>query len=191
MSKEKEPLTDEEFDRVRQAAIRKDENGSKKKFPNKRGSGEFGECEVVVLLLRYTGMHVATLVKPTQYGLRVEEGHIVWNRTKKTGKVAHTSIKINKNIEFDVQDFINDLKKRRSSCSRQYFYELVKDVGERAGVKDLSPMSFRHTFAVSLLDQGATIAFVQQCMNCSRKVLNTYLKYSKKRSKDMWEKIGW
>lgn len=184
MSEEKEPLTDEEFDRILQAAIRRDGRDNNQKA---------GEREKIVLILRYTGMHVSILVDPEKYNLHIEDGlFIVWNRTKKEGKEAHTLIPINKTyITFNVEKFINDLKKRRRKNSRQYFYNLVKDVGERAGIKNLSPMSLRHTFAVSLLDLGCSDAFVRQNLNCSRKILETYTKYSKNRSKDVWKRIGW
>ena len=182
MSREKEPLTDEQFDRVLQAAIRKDGG------PEASG---VGECQKVILLLRYTGMHVSVLARPNKYALRVEGMDIVWNRTKKQGKMAHTSIPISRYITFDVKGYIEQLKHRARRRSRQYFYALVRDIGERAGINDLSPMSFRHTLAVAMLDDGYPEPFVCQTLNCSRATMETYSKYSQKRRRTLFEKMGW
>ena len=172
---EKEPLTEQEFENVLKSATKKSE-----------------EARKVILLLRYTGMHVSILCKPKQYNLHTEGDFIIWKRTKKNGKDAETTVKIHSAMNFDVKDFIkNNICKRRSKNNREYFYQLVRDVGLRAGIKSLSPMSLRHTFAVSMLDAGYPEKFVQQVLNCSDKVLKTYLNYSKERSKDLYDKIGW
>ena len=183
-SVEKTPLTDVEWERVLQAATNKSE-----------------EARMIVLILRWTGMHVSILAEPIKYNLHIEtekDGeYFIWNRTKKTKKKeAHTNIKIHSSIDFNLHDFINELKRRRTSgkkrqISRQYFYETVKDVGERAGIPSLSPMSFRHTLGVSMLNDGYPESFVQQKLNCSTAVLKTYLKQAKKTGKPLYQRFGW
>jgi len=192
MSNTKPPLTDAEFDSIRQVAVRKDKVSSRRKYRTS-DDGEMGENEIVILLLRYTGMHVSILAKPEQYNLRVdhEEGMIIWNRTKKEGREAYTSIPIHKSLTFDIDEYINDIKKRKRRVSRQFFFNLIKDIGERAGKPDLSPMSFRHTLCVSLLNEGYPEQLVRQTMNVSPKVMNTYAKFTDKHKKSMFEKMGW
>jgi len=136
-------------------------------------------------------MHVSVLAEPEKYNLRVEDNHIVWDRTKKQGRRAYTSVPISKNITFDVAEYVWDLRHRKRQRTRQYFHALVKRVGKEAGVPEASPMSFRHTLAVDLLDKGCSLLFVAQTLNCSRGVLDTYGKYSKERRKTVFERIGW
>ena len=52
-------------------------------------------------------------------------------------------------------------------------------------------MSLRHTFAVGMLDLGASENLVQQWMGCTNKTLKTYTKYSTKRAGDVFDKIEW
>lgn len=143
----------------------------------------------ILLLLRYTGMHSSVLANPNKYNLHVEDRNIVWNRTKKKGKEAHTDVRISKHIDFDIQEFIDDWKQRKRKRTRFYIHSLVRRIGDEAGIKGVSPMSLRHTFGVSLLDLDTSVPFVQQKLNCTPKMLETYLKYSKKRSDDQWDKL--
>lgn len=182
MSVEKEPLTDEEFSRMLKVATKLEKESSK---------GRWKDAKKVLLLIRYTGMHVSILCSTKDYNLRIEENNIIWNRTKKKGKEAHTFVRISSNIDFDVKEFIKDLRNRKKRNNRQYFYDLIKDIGERAGISDVSPMSLRHTVGIAMLDAGYPEAFVQQKLNCTAKTLKTYLKYSRKRSNDLFDKIGW
>lgn len=174
MSIEKGPLTDKEFDKILQVATRTSEENLK-----------------VILLFRYTGMHVSVLAEPKKYNLRIDKDEIVWDRPKKKGKVAYTSIPISKHIDFKLQEFIDDLKKRKRRGSRQYFYELVKECGEKAGIFNVSPMSLRHTIGVDMLNKGFDKFDVKQTLNCSEKVLQTYLKHSTQTRKEKFKRLGW
>ena len=190
MGTEKKPLSKIEYDAIRAAALRKDANSSGKSYETLDGRS-IGENEIVILLLRYTGMHVSILSKPEEYNLHVKDNMIIWNRTKKEGREAYTSIPVHKDINFNVQEYIENLKKRKRRISRQYFHALVKELGERAGIQGVSPMSFRHTLAVDLLEQGYPDAFVMQVLNCSHKSFKSYSKYTDARKRSMFEKMGW
>lgn len=193
MSQEKKPLTDAEFDKILQAAIRKDAEGAGKQYPCRGGleGRVVGETEAIVLFLRYTGMHVSILAEADHYDLHLEDDMIVWNRTKKQGKMARTSIPIHKNIIFDIMVFIEDMKKRKRRISRQFFHAIIKGIGERAGVPGISPMTFRHTLAVSMLNEGFQETLILQTLNCSRKVLATYGQYTDPLKKSAFQKLGW
>ena len=174
MSIEKKPLTEKEFDKILQIATRTSE-----------------EARKVVLFLRFTGMHVSVLAEPDKYNLRIEDDEIKWDRPKKKGKVAYTSIPISKHLDFDIDDFIDDLSGRKRKGSRQYFYELVKGLSEKAGITDVSPMSLRHTIGVDMLNKGFDRFDVKQTLNCSDKVLQTYLKHSTRTRKEKFKRLGW
>ena len=152
MSVEKEALSEKEYDSILSAAMRKSE-----------------EAANIIKFLRWTGMHVSVLAEPLKHNLRTEwetetnpdtgitkeVQYIVWDRPKKKGKDAKTDIRVHADLNIDIDGFIEILRRRRSAnkkrrISRQYFYNVCKDVGERAGYSALSPMSFRHTFGVWL-----------------------------------------
>ena len=179
MGVEKEPLKDDkQFDKIIECATRESEDAKR-----------------LILLLRYTGMHISVLCDP-KYELKEEESdgdiNIIWKRTKKKNlKEAYTSIPKSKHIDFDINEFVRTTRKRRRKNKRQYFCGLIKRLGERAGVNGASPMTFRHTLGVDMLDQGYPQALVQQTLNCSDKVLKTYLKYTTKRKSSYFRNMGW
>lgn len=174
MSVEKYPLTSKQFDKILEVATRTSE-----------------EARRVILFLRYTGMHVSVLAHPQHYNLRVEEGEIVWNRPKKNGKTAHTAIPKSQNLDYDVEEFIEDLHRRKRKRTRKYFYELVRKLGERAGISGLSPMSLRHTVGVEMLNMGFTSPEVGQILNCSNKTLQTYVKHSNATRIQRFKQLRW
>ena len=136
-------------------------------------------------------MHESVMAKPIQYKLRLEDDTIVWLRTKKRGKEGYTSVPISKEIDFDVETFIDELKKRKRRISRQYFYNVVKTCGLRAGLRGISPMSLRHTLGVWMIDNGFAESDVGQTLNCSPKVLKTYLKHATKTRAEKFKRLGW
>lgn len=182
MGVEKEPLKDaRQFDKILEIATRESEDARK-----------------IVILLRYTGMHISILCN-SKYKLREEEHggdkYIVWERTKmrqKGGKKAvYTSILKSQHIDFDVGEFAEEIQNRKRKKSRQYWHDLIKRIGQRAGISGLSPMTFRHTLGVDMIERGVPRDIVQDTLNCSDKVLRTYLKYSKSQKTDILKNIGW
>ncbi len=154
-----------------------------------------GDAKKINLFLRYAGAHPAVLCE-SRYNLREEVNdhnklEIVWDRPKKEGKVARTSILKSQEIDFDVGDFATELQKRKRKKSRQYIYDVVKQTAEEAGIPNVSPMSYRHSLGVELLKKGVKRDSVQQILNCSDKVLKTYLKFVPKDLNEELENIGW
>lgn len=187
MGVEKEPLTENEFNRILREATKLSNEGN-------------DEPRKILLMLRWTGMHVSVLSEPNKHNLHTETingiRYIVWYRPKKTDKKARTQVAIHKSINFDVDEYIEQLKRRRNATnrrkiSRRYFYEKIKELGERAGVPGISPMSLRHTFGVGLATQGYPREYIKQKMNCSDRVLQTYLQYSTCTEEELLKKKGW
>jgi integrase len=67
------------------------------------------------------------------------------------------------------------LRWRGRPKSRVAYFQIIKRVGDRAGIPNVSPMTLRHTFCINLLrEYGAhpqTIDFVAKRMGCSRDVV--------------------
>ena len=136
-----------------------------------------------ILILRYTGMHISILCNANSDYLK--EGFIQWYRPK-TGLLVR--IPIHPKIKKFVKKYFNSMQCR----FRQYYNIILKEIGNRAGIKDLSPMSFRHTFAVSLLDEGYTLTQVQRMMGVTTlSVITRYTQYSDKQMLELWKKTGW
>jgi len=57
------------------------------------------------------------------------------------------------------------LSKRGASISRQMVFYIIKDLGALAGIKkELSPHTFRHSFATHLVEGGADLRVVQEML---------------------------
>jgi integrase len=175
MSVEKTPLDTQELTKLEGVA----------------GKTEDGE---IVILLRYTGMHVSVICDSSR-NLREENVQgtpvIMWDRPKKKGKAAFTSIKKSKNIGFDINDFVESFQKRRRKCSRQYIHALVQRIGEDAGLPNISPMTLRHSACIDLLNRGVPEVTVRQIMNVSVKTMEHYAKQTDKGKVSILERVGW
>ncbi len=57
------------------------------------------------------------------------------------------------------------LNQRGSKVSRQMVFDLIKDLAKKAGIhKNISPHTFRHSFATHLVEGGANLRAVQQML---------------------------
>lgn len=67
------------------------------------------------------------------------------------------------NIKKDYEDYVF-LSRRGTSLSRIMIFHLIKELAEKAGItKNISPHTFRHSFATHLLEGGANLRAIQ-CM---------------------------
>lgn len=163
----KEPLTPEEEKRVLEAC---------------RNSFE----KQTVLVLLDTGIHVSLLPLLTKDN--VKGGRITWKRTKKKGADAIVSVPISKRISPFIEKYVQ-LEKPKD---RWFYWDMVKKIGRRAGIDDLSPLSFRHTFGVRMLEMGLKIPEVQRYMGVSTiKTILRYTKYKDVMTEEKLKKSGW
>ncbi len=62
----------------------------------------------------------------------------------------------------EFQDYVFVSKKRKKNLSRIMVFHLIKELVEKAGIKKtVSPHTFRHSFATSLLEGGANLRAIQ------------------------------
>lgn len=124
----------------------------------------------IVAILSSTGMHVANLVGQHRGRKLVPpyltgEGDLRWRRVK-------TNVPMSARIPVGDRDLVSWWLDRyvhkRSERAVQY---RLKEIGERAGFPDLSPMSFRVHYACKLLDEGMSPHKVKHQLGCSLEVL--------------------
>ena len=67
------------------------------------------------------------------------------------------------NIKKDYEDYLF-LSRRGTHLSRIMIFHLIKELADMAGItKNISPHTFRHSFATHLLEGGANLRAIQ-CM---------------------------
>lgn len=68
------------------------------------------------------------------------------------------------NIQKDNEDYLF-LNRRGKKLTRAMIFEIVKSLAEKAGIqKNVSPHTFRHSFATHLLENGANLRAIQQLL---------------------------
>lgn len=79
-------------------------------------------------------------------------------------KIYLESIRNNQDINTDSEDIVF-LNRRGKQLSRVMIFLIIKDLAARAGIqKNISPHTFRHSFATHLIDGGADLRAVQEML---------------------------
>ena len=79
-------------------------------------------------------------------------------------KIYKENIRVHKRIQTDFEDFLF-LSKHGKSLSRIMIFYIIKDLSLKAGItKNISPHTFRHSFATHLVEGGADLRAVQQML---------------------------
>tara|TARA_Y100000310_G_C20567316_1_gene756182 strand:+ start:585 stop:1163 length:579 start_codon:yes stop_codon:yes gene_type:complete len=141
-----------------------------------------------------TGVHPSVLAEEKYQLHTVKQGphiRIRWFRPKKKQTDAFTQIRASKRIKDWVEEFVTQEKPR----FRQFYNSMLRRIsGEikkpSRGLKqdNMSPLALRHTFAVNRLNAGISTVVVQQLMNCSRKTLDYYSKFTNELIDDALDK---
>jgi integrase/recombinase XerD len=79
-------------------------------------------------------------------------------------KIYKENIRVHQRIQPDFEDFVF-LSKHGKSLSRIMIFYIIKDLSGKAGItKNISPHTFRHSFATHLVEGGADLRAVQQML---------------------------
>ena len=128
----------------------------------------------VIAFLMFTGAHPSVLANRARSLPHLEadgdERWISWLRPKKTGADAVTRVPVAMELQPWVQEFF-DSELPTLPTWRQFYWQLCRAVGKKAGIPGLSPMTLRHTFGVYLDELGMSPSEIQRCLNCSLTVL--------------------
>jgi len=88
----------------------------------------------------------------------------IGNTTMKYIDIYRTHVRIHQDIQSEFRDTLF-LNRRGNSLSRAMIFHIVKQLTEKAGIrKNISPHTFRHSFATHLLENGADLRAIQQML---------------------------
>jgi integrase/recombinase XerD len=83
---------------------------------------------------------------------------------KKYINIYRKEIRVHLNIQDDFQDTLF-LNRRGKQLTRAMIFTIVKNLAEKIGLKkNISPHTFRHSFATHLLENGADLRAIQQML---------------------------
>lgn len=79
-------------------------------------------------------------------------------------KIYVDEIRVHQKINKGCEDFVF-LNRRGNQLSRVMVFTIVKDLAEKTGIKkNISPHTFRHSFATELIQRGANLRAVQEML---------------------------
>ncbi len=137
-----------------------------------------GERNRAMLETLYScGLRVSELINLKMSDLFFDEGFIqvtgkgnkqrfvpIAKSTIKYITIYKNEIRIHENPSKEHQDVLF-LNRRGKKLSRAMVFTLIKQLAEKAGVrKNISPHTFRHSFATHLLENGADLRAIQQML---------------------------
>lgn len=151
-------------------------------------------------LLYATGIRVSELIALTVDSVNLDMSYIVCNDGRKTRVVpfndeARRALKAY--LKSARTAFVKDENNKAlfTNCSgeamsRQGFWKLIKAYGKKAGIKtDITPHTFRHSFATHLIENGADLKSVQEMLGHSDlSTTQVYATIAHNHIRDVYEK---
>lgn len=137
-----------------------------------------GERNKAILETLYScGLRVSELVELRLSNLYVEDSFVkvlgkgskerlvpIGNTALKQIDIYVNQIRVHVDIEGGYEDYVF-LNRRGKKLTRNMIFMIIKDLAERAGIgKNISPHTFRHSFATHLVEGGADLRAVQEML---------------------------
>lgn len=132
--------------------------------------------KAIIEVLYGSGLRVSELINLQLSKLYLDEGYMLVEGKGSKQRLVPLSPqslkqialwKIDRNL-LNIQKGSEDvlfLNRRGSKLTRDMIFKIVKDLAELAGIrKNVSPHTFRHSFATHLLENGANLRAIQQLL---------------------------
>ena len=140
-------------------------------------SANEGQRNLAIIEVLYgSGLRVSELVNLKLSNVHLTEGYMLVEGKGSKQRLVPLSSEAQKEIEFWMQDRCHlpikaghedylFLNRRGAKLTRVMILYIVKDLAERAGIKkNISPHTFRHSFATHLLEGGANLRAIQMML---------------------------
>lgn len=157
-----EVLTVEEIDEIISAIDLSKQEGQRNK--------------AIIEVLYGSGIRVSELINLKISNLNIDEGYMLVEGKGSKQRLVPLSTQSTKqlqlwnidrnilNIKKGHEDYVF-LNRRGAKLTRAMIFAIVKDLTELAGIsKNVSPHTFRHSFATHLLENGANLRAIQQLL---------------------------
>ncbi len=132
--------------------------------------------KAIIEMLYGSGLRVSELINLQLSKLYIEEGYMLVEGKGSKQRLVPMSLqalkqlalwKVDRNL-LDIkkgnEDFVF-LNRRGSKLTRDMIFKIVKDLAMLTGIrKNVSPHTFRHSFATHLLENGANLRAIQQLL---------------------------
>ena len=140
-----------------------------------RSKAEGQRNRAILETLYSCGLRVSELVSLKLSDLYFDEGIKIEGKGSKQRLVPISPRAINEiklyfldrnriEVKKDYEDFVFVSQRRGKSLSRIMIFHMIKELAQKAGItKNISPHTFRHSFATHLLEGGANLRAIQ-CM---------------------------
>lgn len=140
-------------------------------------SAEGERNRTIIETLYSCGLRVSELINLKLSDLFFDEGFIrvvgkgnkqrfvpINSQTQKYIEIYQTAIRNHIAIQKGFEDYLF-LNRRGKNLTRVMIFTIVKKLVEKAGIrKNISPHTFRHSFATHLLERGANLLAIQQML---------------------------
>jgi integrase/recombinase XerD len=136
-----------------------------------------GQRNLAIIEVLYgSGLRVSELINLKLSNVHVDEGYMLVEGKGSKQRLVPLSEEAIKEIGFWMQDRCHlptkpgnedylFLNRRGAKLTRVMILIIVKDLAERAGIKkNISPHTFRHSFATHLLEGGANLRLIQMML---------------------------
>jgi integrase/recombinase XerD len=131
--------------------------------------------KAIIETLYGCGLRVSELVGLKLTDIHYEEGYVIVTGKGSKQRLVPVSGKALKEIDWYKQDrnklpVIKDintlfLNRRGGQLSRVMIFSIIKDLAAKAGIKkNISPHTFRHSFATHMIEAGADLRAVQEML---------------------------
>lgn len=132
--------------------------------------------KAIIEVLYGSGLRVSELINLKLSNMYIDEGYMLVEGKGSKQRLVPLSAQSMKqiglwkidrnllNVQKDNEDFLF-LNRRGKKLTRAMIFAIVKDLAEKAGIKkNVSPHTFRHSFATHLLENGANLRAIQQLL---------------------------
>jgi len=125
-----------------------------------------------------TGMHPAASADPYRWGVQRSGEHITWKRPKTS---AWVSFPIGPDIRPFVDELLHELRERAKNGWKHdpknralYYLRLVRELGQKIGIPELSPRMLRHTAVFRVVRRTHDINQARRLFRVSTEIAANY-----------------